>query len=183
MLSSWFIVVPGPGLAAGAAAADSDHRCSYTMWRLREEVKAFWAEKDPKKYGYYWMHHMEARLIDEDERFAAAVSADTLPSADPSHCSMRGADGRRLFVNEDGRTINETVAAATPVFKRCNREAVSALYRSACAPDCFESIGDRWATTREMEKKVSQAEIDEAAAAGLRLCIETRHRAGWHTCS
>ena len=125
---------------------------------------------------------MEARLIDEDERFAAAVSADTLPSADPSHCTKTWADGRRLFVNEDGRTINETVVAATPVFKRCDMAGVFALYRSACAPDCFESKGERGVTTKGV-KEVSQAEIDEAAAAGLRLCIETRHRAGWHTCS
>ena len=179
-IASWFIAAPGPGLAAGAAA-DSDLRCSYTMWRLREEVRAFWAEQNPTNYEYYWMHHMEARLIDEDERFAAAVSADTLPSADPSHCTKTWADGRRLFVNEDGRTINETVVAATPVFKRCNVDGVSALYRSACAPDCFESTGNRGSTLKGA-REVSQAEIDEAAAAGLRLCIETGHRKGWIRC-
>ena len=115
--------------------------------------------------------------MDEDERFAAAVSADTLPSADPSHCSKTWADGRRLFVNEDGRTINETVAAATPVFKRCNREAVSALYRSSCAPDCFEKTMERPKTSgfrSTATTPVSQEEIDEAAAAGLRLCVEQR---------
>ena len=124
---------------------------------------------------------MEARLIDEDERFAVAVSADTLPSADPSQCAKTWADGRRLFVNEDGRTINETVVAATPVFKRCNVDGVSALYRSACAPDCFESKGER-AKTLKGAREVSQAEIDEAAAAGLRLCIETGHRKGSIRC-
>ena len=68
------------------------------MWRLREEVRAFWAEKDPKKYGYYWMHHMEARLIDEDERFAAAVSAEAdggvtklAPTSGDSSCGASSA--------------------------------------------------------------------------------------------
>ena len=176
-VASWFIAAPGPGLAAGPAAADSDHRCSYAMWRLREETQAFWAEQDPEKFKYFWLHLMEARLIVEDERFAAAVSADTLPSADPSHCTKTWADGRRLFVNEDGKTINETVVAATPVFKRCNREAVSALYRSSCAPDCFEKTMERPKTSGFRSTgttPVSQEEIDEAAAAGLRLCVEQR---------
>ena len=84
-------------------------------------------------------------------------------------------------MNEDGRTINETVVAATPVFKRCNVDGVSALYRSACAPDCFESKGER-ADTLWGIKKVSQAEIDEAAAAGLRLCRQAHYGAGWVRC-
>ena len=83
-------------------------------------------------------------------------------------------------MNEDGRTINETVAAATPVFKRCDMAGVFALYRSACAPDCFESKGERGVTTKGV-KEVSQAEIDEAAAAGLRLCMVSSY-VGWPQC-
>ena len=60
-IASWFIVAPGPGLAAGAAAADSDLRCSYAMWRWREEVKVFSAEQDPKTYPWYVRQQPRAR--------------------------------------------------------------------------------------------------------------------------
>ena len=76
-------------------------------------------------------------------------------------------------MNEDGRTINETVAASMPVFKRCNMEAVSALYRARCAPDCFESSGDRKKTDGVVGDRdaVDPAEREAAEAAGLRLCL------------
>ena len=76
-------------------------------------------------------------------------------------------------MNEDGRTINDTVAASTPVFKRCNMEAVSALYRARCAPDCFESSGDRNRTNvrGRLWEPVDPAERAAAEAAGLRLCV------------
>ena len=172
-ISSWLIVAPGPGLAAGAAAADGDHRCSYVLWRWREELRAHWAEQDPATNKYFWLNIMESRLAAEDPRFAAAVSADTLPSADPVHCMKTWADGRRLFVNEDGRTVNETVAAAVPLFKRCNMEAIVALYRAGCAPDCFESRGDRERTKQKgrLWEPVDPAERAAAEAAGLRLCL------------
>ena len=60
-IASWFIAAPGPGLAAGAVAADSDLRCSYAMWRWREEVKVFSAEQDPKTYPWYVRQQPRAR--------------------------------------------------------------------------------------------------------------------------
>ena len=57
---------------------------------------------------------MEAQLLREDERFAATVRADTLPSADPIHCKWKAEDAPRL-------------APAQPVFKRCNQKAVEAF--------------------------------------------------------
>ena len=74
--------------------------------------------KKQRPYLYLWMHKIVGHLIASNPRFAAAVDASSLPSANGPYCTMEYVP-KSMF--PDGP---ESMLPKQPMFKRCNQEWV-----------------------------------------------------------